>query len=228
MLKTRFAITLVLAVLSFGWNGCSDGINPAQPDPAAPGESVTIGATSHPDNSRFQGVPLPEIAAKLEMEPVDAVLYLAERDRLQTGAFFFGMNEDNMLRILAEPLVMLGSDASLRAVQGPLSMDYPHPRAYGTFPRFLRLALDGKTVPLPEAVRKMTALPADRFGLADRGTVASGKKADLVVFDPETVSDAATYAKPHQLARGITHVLVNGTVTLRDGILTGTHAGRVL
>jgi len=185
---------------------------------------VTIGSSKAQDG-RFRGRLLADAAGELGMEPVDAALYLIETDKLGTSAFFQGMCEDNMWRILAQPYVMLGSDASVRAPWGPLSRDYPHPRAYGTCPRFLRAALDGRTVPLEEAVRKMTSLPADWFRLADRGRLAPGKAADVVVGDPATVRDLATYAAPHQLAAGIVHVTVNGTCELEDGRLTGQRAG---
>ena len=188
---------------------------------------VTIGSTGA-RNRHFQGLPLRQVAAQLGLEPVDAVLYLTDTDDLTTSAFFQGMSETNMWRILAEPWVMLGSDASVRAPWGPLSQDYPHPRAYGSFPRFLRAALDGRTVPLAEAICKMTSLPAQQFGLRDRGRIARDQAADIVVFDPNTVADRATYAAPHQLATGIEAVVVNGVVTLTDGRLSGDRAGRVL
>ncbi len=189
---------------------------------------VTVGSTFHPDNRKYQGLPLLDVARLLAIEPVDAVLHLCETDELHTGAIFFGMSEENMWRILAEPYVMIGSDASLRALTGPLSEDHPHPRAYGTFPRFLRAALDGKTVAVPEAIRKMTALPAQHFRLKDRGAIRAGCFADLVVFDPVKICDKATYEKPHQLAEGIEAVLVNGVVELQSGRMTGARAGRFL
>jgi len=189
---------------------------------------VRVGTTWRPEHRRWQGMPLTAVAAELNLAPVDAALYLMDRDELHTGAIFFGMSEDNMWRILARPWVMLGSDASLRATTGPLSADHPHPRAYGTFPRFLRAALDGRTVPLTEAVRKMTALPAAHFRLRDRGLIKPGLAADLVVYDPRTVTDCATFEQPHQTARGICHVLVNGAWTIRDGRATGARGGRFL
>ncbi len=185
---------------------------------------VTIGS-SKAEDGRFQGRLLAEVAGDLGLEPVDAALYLIEADALGTSAFFQGMNDDNLWRILAQPYVMLGTDASVRAPWGPLSRDYPHPRAYGSFPRFLRAALEGRTVPLAEAIRKTTSLPADWFRLADRGRLAPGKAADVVVIDPATVRDQATYAAPHQLAAGIVHVTVNGICELEDGRLTGRRAG---
>jgi N-acyl-D-amino-acid deacylase len=190
--------------------------------------AVTIASTHHPDNVRFRGRPLPEVAEALRLAPADAVLHLAETDELRTTAFFFGMSEPDMLRILGEPYVMVGTDASLRAPTGPLSADYPHPRAYGTFPRFLRMALDGRSVPLPEAVRKLTSLPATHFRLKDRGLIARGMKADVVVFDPRTLRDRATYAQPCQFAEGVEHVIVNGVHTLAGGKPTGRRGGEFL
>jgi N-acyl-D-amino-acid deacylase len=193
-----------------------------------PLDVITIGSTRHPDNRDFQGRPLVEVAERLGMEPADAILRLIETDEARTGAFFSGMSEENMFRIFSEPYVMVGSDASLRALTGPLSLDYPHPRAYGTFPRFLRMSLDGRTVPLPEAIRKITSLPASHFGLAGRGAIAAGARADVVVFDPARVRDVATFADPRRLAEGIEAVIVNGVLTLHDGRLTGARGGRFL
>jgi len=191
-------------------------------------QTVTIGSTAHPESLRFQGQPLITVAETLGMHPAEAVLHLTERDDLRTAAFFHGMSEANMIRILAQPWVMLGSDASLRAPTGPLSHDWPHPRAYGTFPRFLRMALDGQTVSLPEAIRKMTSLPARTFNLIGRGELQQGAIADVLIIDPHTLRENTTFAHPHALAEGIRHVFVNGVHTLRDGIITGQRGGRFL
>jgi N-acyl-D-aspartate/D-glutamate deacylase len=188
-------------------------------------EGVTIGSTHHPDNAAFAGKPLLEAAEVWNLHPLDAALRLMETDELFTGGIFFGMSEDNMWRILAQPWVMIGSDASLRAPWGPLSHDHPHPRAYGTFGKFLRAVLDGKSVPLPEAIRKMTHLAADHFRLKDRGVIREGAFADITVVDPETLRDRATYEKPHQLCSGISAVWVNGVLTFRDGRETGGRGG---
>ncbi|MEI6971348.1 MAG: D-aminoacylase [bacterium] len=196
--------------------------------PAEYWKAVMVGSTDHPANKQFQGNHLVDVASSLRLEPVDAALHLIETDKLKTGAFFFGMNEENMTRILAEPYVMLCTDASLRAPAGPLSTDHPHPRAYGSFTRFLRMSLDGKTVPLPEAIRKMTSLPARTFSLPDRGKIGRGSKADVVVFDPGSVRDTAWYDKPHQLSTGLDHVIVNGALTWSAGKFTGNRAGRFL
>ncbi|OGV44516.1 MAG: hypothetical protein A2X46_01485 [Lentisphaerae bacterium GWF2_57_35] len=189
---------------------------------------VLIGSTWAPENASFQGMKLVDMASHLKLEPVDAAFHLFETDQLHTGAIFFGMSEENMWKILAEPYVMIGSDASIRSPEGPLSKDHPHPRAYGSFPFFLRAAFDGKTVEPAEAIRKMTSLPAAHFQLTDRGVLAKGKYADVVAFDPQRLSTPASYAKPHQLASGIQAVVVNGAMTIRDGRLTGERTGKLL
>jgi len=191
-------------------------------------ETVMIGSTWHADNARFQGEKLPDIARVLGVEPVDAALHIMETDELRATAIFFGMSEENMWRILAEPYVMIGSDGSLRSPEGPLSHDHPHPRAYGSFPRFVRASLDGKTVPLPEAVRKMTSLAAEQFRLKDRGTIAKGMLADVVVFDPAKIAERSTFVKPHQLSEGIDELIVNGVLTIHRGKPTGDRGGRFL
>ena len=190
--------------------------------------TVIVASTAHPDQLRFQGMPLVEAAEAMRLHPAEAALRIIERDELKTEAFFTGMCEENMWKILAEPYVMIGSDASLRATEGPMSRDFPHPRAYGTFPKFLRAAIDGITAPLPEAIRKMTSLPANHFRIRDRGLIAKGMFADLVMFDPGRVRDRATFSKPHQYSEGIEAVLVNGRVTLDGNGFTGERAGRVL
>ena len=191
-------------------------------------ENVWVGSVRHPDNAPFAGKPIALAAEAWKLHPLDAALRFMETDELFTGGIFFGMSEDNMWRILAEPWVMIGSDASIRSTTGPLSHDHPHPRAYGTFGRFLRAALDGKTVSVGEAVRKMTSLPAEHFRLQDRGVLRAGAFADVVALDPKTFRDLATYEKPHQFCEGISAVWVNGTATLRDGKDTGARGGRYL
>jgi len=189
---------------------------------------IVIASVFAPAMKRFRGRTLADAAAELETDPADAAVRIARADELRTTAFFHGMSEEDMFATLAEPYVMIGSDASLRAPEGPLSADYPHPRAYGTFPRFLRFSLDGRTVPPGEAVRKMTSLPASRFGLSDRGVLKPGKAADITVFDPAEVRDLATPSAPHLFPAGIRHVIVNGQLAIENGIPTGKRAGRVL
>ncbi len=191
-------------------------------------ERIMIGSVSHPDHADYPGLRLPEIADKMKLHPAEALLQIIEKDELKTGGIFFGMSEENMWRILSEPYVMIGSDASIRAPAGPLSADHPHPRAYGAFPRFIRKVIDEKRMSVQEAICKMTSLPAEHFKLQGRGRLAKGFKADITVFDPEKIADRATFAKPHQPAAGMDAVLVNGCVTLLDGNFTGQRSGSVL
>ncbi len=186
---------------------------------------IVIASTSQ---APYRGQALCQVAAQLQLDPAAAALQLLDLDELKTTAFFQGMSAENMWRILAEPYVMLGTDAALQPAPGSSSQAFPHPRAYGAFPRFLRAALDKKTVPLAEAVRKMTAWPAEHFRLPDRGTLRIGNWADLVLFDPQRLSDRATFSDPQQLAQGIEWVLVNGVITLTPQGLSGQRAGRVL
>lgn len=191
-------------------------------------DSVTVGSTHAAETQRFKGMPLRQAAELLGVEPVDAVFHIIEQDELKTTGIFFGMSEENLWTIMAEPYVMVGSDGSVHAPTGPLSHDHPHPRAYGTFPRYLRAVEERRTVPLEEAVRKMTSLPAAQFGFADRGVIARGYQADLVAFQRQRVVDRADFVRPHQLSEGIDWVVVNGVLTLSGGEATGARGGRFL
>lgn len=188
-------------------------------------DNVMVGSTQF---DQFKGKYIPEVAEQLKMKEVDAILHLIDSDNLKTGGIFFSMSEENMWRVLAEPYVSIGSDGSLRAPSGPLSQDHPHPRAYGSHTKFLRAALDGQTVPLAEAIRKMTSLPAEQFKLKRRGLLKKGYAADILVFDPDTILENTTYAIPHQLSGGMRHVFVNGNHTLENGRQTKKHGGRFL
>lgn len=188
---------------------------------------VMIGATWHAQTRPFSGQTLDAVAQSLNSTPGMAVVRLLRWDALRTGAFFFGMSETNLHTIFAQPWVMVGSDASIRTTDGPLSRDHPHPRAYGTFARFLRLALDGGGLTLAEAVRRMTSLPATAFRITDRGVIRPGAFADLTVFDPAAIRDLATYAAPHQYATGVRWTLVNGQIAF-NGTASGARPGRWL
>ncbi|NMD10902.1 MAG: amidohydrolase family protein, partial [Acidobacteria bacterium] len=154
-------------------------------------------------------------------------LIIEERDRVD--AVLFMMSEDNLRRILAHPQVGIGSDSSIRAPYGILASGKPHPRVYGTFPRVLNKYVRAEhLVSLREMIQKITSAPAGMFGLAGRGAVREEAFADLVVINPETVADRATWSDPHQFPAGIDLVVVNGAVTVRDGEHTGALAGRVL
>ncbi len=189
--------------------------------------------------AKYEGMRLDEIARERGQSAAAAAIDLLLADSLRTAAIYFSMSEDDLVLALRQPWVMLGGDAGSRALQGPLSHDTPHPRAFGTFPRVLCRYTRGvgprpeqnpelRVLSLEEAVRKMTSLPAARAGLDDRGTIKAGLFADVVVFDPAAVCDTATFESPKQLAAGIRHVLVNGVPVLRDGAQTGARPGRGL
>jgi N-acyl-D-amino-acid deacylase len=189
---------------------------------------IMIGSVENPALHALKGMKVDDAANLLGMEPVDALLHIIEKDELRTGGIFFGMCEENMWKILAQPWVMVGSDASLRAPDGILSKDHPHPRAYGSFTKLLRASLDGQTVPLPEIIRKMTSLAAEHFRLKDRGVLKKGNFADVVVFDPAKVKENTTYGNPHRLSEGVEALVVNGTLTIENGVLTGKRNGMFL
>jgi N-acyl-D-amino-acid deacylase len=191
-------------------------------------QQVIIGSTSDPRNRRFRGRSLTEAAADLGINPADAILHFAITDRLCTTAFFGGMSEDNMRKVLSHPMVMIGTDASLRTPGGVLGEDFPHPRAYGSFPRYFRICKKTSRITLEEAVRKVTSLPATQFRLKKRGELKPGNYADLLVFDPAAFTDHSDYSNPHQLSTGITDMLVNGKATIRNSSLTGARSGRPL
>ncbi len=182
-----------------------------------------------PSRPDAQGRRIAEIAAAREENPLDAAIELIVAEQGKGYMILFQLDEADLRRALVHPHVMIGSDGSSLAAKGPLAAGKPHPRSYGTFPRVLgRYARDERVLSLPDAVWKMTGLPARRLGLADRGVLAPGAQADVVVFDAATVADRATYEDPHRYATGIGHVLVNGRVVIADGEHTGALPGRVL
>jgi N-acyl-D-amino-acid deacylase len=141
----------------------------------------------------------------------------------------FAMDEENLERVLAHPRVVIGSDGFAFAPYGELSGGKPHPRSYGTFPRVLgTFVREKKVLTLPEAIRKMTALTAEKFGFAERGYIRPGYFADLALFNPETVADRADWVNPHQYPSGIEYVLVNGKVVINGGEHTGALPGKCL
>jgi len=175
------------------------------------------------------GRSLVEIAGGWGLDPVDAYLRLLEEEETAVSFVGHGMSPDNVERVLRHPLVMIGSDGSSMAPVGKAAEARPHPRSYGTFVRVIGFyARERGTFDLPTAVRKMTSLPADQIGLGDRGRLARGKRADLVVFDAAKVRDTATFDDPHRYPEGIAHVLVNGVPVVERCVHTGARPGRVL
>jgi N-acyl-D-amino-acid deacylase len=184
-------------------------------------------ASYRPDPSR-NGMSIKDIAMReKKRNDLDTQLEIM-REMLHAGGasmVYHFMSEDDIARIMRHPNVSLASDSSLNR----MNEGVPHPRGYGNNARVLGVYVrERKVLPLEEAVRKMSLLPADHFRFADRGTVARGRAADIVIFDPARVADPATYEKPHQFAIGFTHVLVNGVAVINDGHMTGARPGRVL
>ena len=175
------------------------------------------------------GKRLAEVAQARGTDPENTILDLIAADRTRVGVVFFLMSEDNVRRQIRLPWVSFGSDAGSQAPEPPFNRSSTHPRAYGNFARLLgRYVRDEKLIPLQEAVRRLTDLPATNLGLRERGRLAPGFFADVVVFDPATIADRATYENPHQYAVGVRHVFVNGVAVLRDGEHTGATPGRAL
>jgi N-acyl-D-amino-acid deacylase len=192
-------------------------------------EAVLIGAVQNPDLKAIQGKRLSEIAADWKMDPIDALCEILIRDHAFTGVAVFAMSEDDVAMAVAQPWVSFNNDSQGTAPTGLLGEEHPHPRAYGTFPRILRkFVRDDKLISLEEAVRKMSALPAAKLRLADRGVLKAGLWADVVVFDPATIRDVATFAEPNQLSVGMDDVLVNGVPVIAGGKATGALPGRIL
>lgn len=175
------------------------------------------------------GKTLAEVAKERGTSPEDTIIDLIIADGSRIQVVYSSMSEANVAKQMTLPWVSFGSDASAQAPEGVFLLSSTHPRAYGNFVRVLgKYARDEKIITLPEAVRRLAALPAHNLGLHDRGLLKSGYYADVVVFDPKTVTDHATFVKPQQFATGVTDVLVNGQQVLKDGEATGAKAGRVI
>jgi N-acyl-D-amino-acid deacylase len=175
------------------------------------------------------GKRLPDIAAARGKSVEETAVDLVFEDDSRVGTVFHSMDEDNIRKGLVRPWVSFGSDAAALAPEPPFNDNPVHPRAYGNFAKLLgRYVRDEKLLPLQEAVRKLTALPADNLRIADRGRLKPGHFADIAVFDPAKVADRATYEQPHVYPVGMRHVLVNGVPVLRDGEHTGAKPGRAV
>jgi N-acyl-D-amino-acid deacylase len=192
-------------------------------------DNVMIANVANPDDRDAEGARLGEYAARKGIEPYDMAMTLLQHSHGNVGMVGFAMSEENLDRILAHPQGMVCSDGGSFAVDGPTRLGHPHPRGLGTFPRVLgRYVRERKALTLEQAVNKMTAFPASRVHLRDRGRLAPKMAADVVVFDPATVADAADYAEPFRYPVGIGTVVVNGTIALRDGQRSERHTGRAL
>jgi N-acyl-D-amino-acid deacylase len=192
-------------------------------------DTVQITGVSSERNEDLAGMRLDAIARRWRTTPARATIRLLIEEEMRVESVFFSMSEDDVAAVYSAEFCCVGSDASARAFSGITARGVPHPRTYGTFPRvFGRYVRQRRVFDVAEAVRRMTSLPAALFGLRDRGTIAIGNHADLVVFDPDRIVDRATYERPFAAPDGIRDVFVNGSAVLRNGQLTGARPGRVL
>jgi N-acyl-D-amino-acid deacylase len=192
-------------------------------------QDILITSVNNKELLKYQGRRISELAQEWHEDPIDTICDLLIRDRAGTNVAVFGMDEPDVRQVLQQPWVSVDNDASGAAPDGILGSERPHPRAYGTFPRILRQYVrEQQLLTLPEAIRKFSALPAQREHLADRGVLKQGMWADIVVFDPQSIHDVASYEQPNQLSVGMQYVLVNGVPVIERGSMTGALPGRVL
>ncbi len=190
--------------------------------------AIMIGAVNNPALLPLQGKRLSEIAKMWNKDPMDALLDFLIQDP-SAGVAVFGMSQADVTLALQQPWVSVDNDSSGTSPEGILGQEHPHPRAYGTFPRILaKYVREEKALTLEDAIRKFSALPAQRMRLTDRGVLKAGMWADVVVFDPATVRDRATFDNPNQLSEGMEYVLVNGVPVIDQGKMTGQLPGKVL
>ena len=192
-------------------------------------EAILVSVVHTPQLQALQGKTIADIARLWGKDPIDTVFDLLIQDDAYTYVAVFGMSEPDVSLALMQPWVSVNNDSQGTAPDGLLGKEHPHPRAYGTFPRILRKYVrEEKKLRLEEAIRKFTALPAQRMRLADRGVLKAGMWADVVVFDPQTVSDRATFENPNQLSEGMQYVLVNGVPVIDGGKATDSLPGKVI
>lgn len=196
---------------------------------ASGADGTLLLAFKNPKLKPLTGNSLAEVAKMRGVSPEDAAIDLVIEDGSRVGLAYFLMNEDNIRRQVALPWVSFGSDESGDAPEGVFLLSAAHPRAYGNFARvFAEYVRKDHALSLEQAVRKLATLPADNLSLPDRGRLAAGAFADVVVFDPNTIQDHATYAKSHQLSTGVSYVIVNGKLAVKEGVPTGAATGRVV
>lgn len=193
------------------------------------GDTIIISVVNKEENRRYEGRKVDEIARDEGKSPIDFVIDLLIDEEGAVGAIFMSMCEEDVRKVMQDPYTSVCTDAWARAMDGPLHLSNPHPRTYGSFPRVIgHYARELKLFPIEEAIRKMTTLPAQILRLKDRGRIADGFAADLVIFDPENITDKSTIADPHQYAGGIAYVIVNGVPALEKGNITTSRPGRIL
>jgi N-acyl-D-amino-acid deacylase len=192
-------------------------------------ESIIVSVVQNPQLLPLQGKTIAEIAKLWNKDPFDTIFDLLIQDNAYTYVAVFGMSEPDVAMALQQPWVSVDNDSQGTAPDGLLGQEHPHPRAYGTFPRILRKYVrEEQKLKLEDAIRKFSALPAERMRLADRGVLKAGMWADVVVFDPATITDRATFENPNQLSVGMEYVLVNGVTVIDGGKPTNALPGKVL
>ncbi|PKO96674.1 MAG: hypothetical protein CVU12_04365 [Bacteroidetes bacterium HGW-Bacteroidetes-7] len=192
-------------------------------------QNVVVTSCRQEDNKRFIGLNVEECSKLTGKDPWPFIRDLLIEEKVSVSIIGFAMTEENVKMFLSHPLGMPASDGSVYSPEGPLGQSMPHPRSYGTFPRFIgKYCRDESIMSIAEAVKKCTMMPAERLGLKNRGLLIPGYQADIVVFDTEKIIDTATFAQPHQFAAGINEVLVNGIWTISNGSPTGKMGGGVL
>jgi dihydroorotase/N-acyl-D-amino-acid deacylase len=183
----------------------------------------------NPDLRSLQGKSLARIARERGKEPIDTLMDILVEDHGYTYNAVFGMSEPDIVLALRQPWTSIDNDSQGTAPDGVLGKEHPHPRAYGTFPRILRKYVrEEHVLTLENAIRKFSSLPAQRMRLTDRGVLKQGLWADIVVFDPDTIRDLATFEAPNQLSVGMSYVLVNGVPVIAEGRMTDALPGKVL
>jgi len=192
-------------------------------------EGILVSVVQNPKLVPLQGKTIADIAKLWNKDPIDTIFDLLIEDQAFTSVAVFGMSEPDVTLALEQPWVSICNDSQGTAPDGLLGREHPHPRAYGTFPRILRMYVrEESKLRLEDAIRKFSALPAQKLKLTDRGVLKKGMWADIVVFDPATIRDVATFEKPNQLSEGMRFVLVNGVPVIEDGKQTHALPGKVL
>jgi N-acyl-D-amino-acid deacylase len=192
-------------------------------------DKVVITDVFTPENKKYEGKNIAEASQSAGKDVFTFMRDLLVEEKNRVGMVIFMMKEENLKKILAHPRVCVGCDGSARAPYGLLGQGKPHPRSYGTFPRVLgKYVRQEKILSLTDMIKKITSVPARKFGFEKRGIVQEGNYADLVVFDEDRVIDKATFIEPHRYPEGIAHVVINGRTVVSDGKHTGELAGRVL
>ncbi|MDQ3011897.1 MAG: amidohydrolase family protein, partial [Acidobacteriota bacterium] len=192
-------------------------------------ERILLAGFRNPALRLYVGKNLGEVAKLRGKDPVETIMDLILEDRSRVDTVYFMMSEENVKKQLRLPWVSFGSDAASMVAEGVFLNSSTHPRAYGNFARLLgKYVRDEKVIPMEEAIRRLAALPAQNLGLDHRGLLKEGYFADVVIFDPKTIGDRATFEKPHQYSVGVQHVFVNGQQVLKDGEHTSAKPGRAL